>query len=155
MNTFTVNDIKLTVKEDNEFLKQYGLPKAFPCALVCLTTKPGFDGQVYVSSAFFNLTEESQQTLLTHEAGHVACKHLEIECDGLLIDDNIEAEADAWADSVLGEGAFDKFIDEQEHYLINHLKEKGKLTQEVEDAIKADCAKRKRIRLEWIAKHKT
>lgn len=155
MKTFTVKDIILAVKEDNEFLKQYGLPKALPCALVSLTTEPGFDGQVYVSSAFFNLSEESQKTILTHEAGHIACNHLEIACDGLLINEDVEAEADAWADNVLGEGTFDKFIDEQELYLINLLLEKGNLTQETEAAIRNDCAKRKRNRIEWIAKHKS
>lgn len=154
MDTFEINNIKLTVKEDNEFIAKYGIPKGFPCAVITLPLLNGFDGHVSVTSGFFSLSEESQKTMLTHEAGHAACGHLLIDVppDGLLINADIEAEADAWADSVLGDGAFDKFIKEHRLFLL----EKGgdKLTPELIEKINVEFRVRTSNRLAWIAKNR-
>lgn len=154
MNIFEVNNIKLSVKEDNEFIAKYGIPKGFPCALISLPLLKGFDGHVSVTSGFFCLSEESQKTMLTHEAGHAACGHLllDVPTDGLLINADIEAEADAWADSVLGIGAFDKFIEEQRLFLL--AKGGDKLTPDLIEKINEECRVRTSNRLAWIAKNR-
>lgn len=154
MDFFEVNNIKLSVKEDNEFIAQYGIPKGLPCAVVSLSTMEGFDGDVRVTSGFYRLSEESQRTMLTHEAGHVACGHLQQIPEGFegLVDNSImEAEADAWADSILGNGAFDKFIEENRQYLI--FKIGDALTPELIENINSECEARIANRKAWIAKN--
>lgn len=154
MDIFEINNVKLSVEEDNDFMAKYGIPKGLPCAIISLPLLKGFDGHVSVSAGFFRLSEESQQTMLTHEAGHAACGHLLIETptDGLLINADIEAEADAWADAVLGAGVFDKFIAENRSYVIAKIGDA--LTPDILASIDQDCEQRIAKRLEWIAKNK-
>lgn len=155
MNIFEVNNIKLSVMEDNEFMAKHGTPRGIPSALLSLSKTPEYDGVVRVTKAFFRLSEESQKAVLLHEAGHIACGHLNNlpeDFDGLVVNPDFEAEADVWADNILGEGAFDKFIEECRQVVIAKLGEHA--TPDLIEKINEECRVRTANRKAWIAKNR-
>lgn len=151
MFLFETSGLKIQVIEDNESMKSVGVPDFIPSAAVDSCNIEGIDAIVIVTEAFFKLTKESQQVILFHEAGHVACGHLELDeakTDDLVINEELEAEADAWAVNQIGVAAFDAA-----------LYECGKL---IADAVNADetvkaginesLEKRIALRNAWMAK---
>lgn len=155
MEIFEVNNIRLSVREDNEFMAKHGIPRGIPSALLSLSKIPEYDGDVRVTKAFYRLSLESQKAVLMHEAGHIACGHLKQvpdDFDGLIANPEFEAEADAWADDILGDGAFDKFIEECRQVIIAKLGEHA--TPELIEKINEECRLRTSNRLAWIAKNR-
>lgn len=107
---FEVAGFKIGVVVDNAKLASYGIQSFIPSAIVDRTTIAGIDGIVYTTTAFTELSDNTRRALLTHEVGHIACGHLELdscEGDGLVINERIEAEADAWAVARVGIVTFD------------------------------------------------
>lgn len=151
MFLFETSGLKIQVIEDNEKMKSMGVPEFIPAAAVDSTDIASLDGIVYVTSAFFNLSKESQQVILFHEAGHVACGHLKLDeakTSDLVINDQLEAEADAWAVNQTSVAAFDAA-----------LYECGKLIaiaisadETVKQAIAESLEKRIALRNAWMAK---
>ena len=110
MFLFETSGLTIQVIEDNTKMGSLGVPEYIPSAAVDSTDIKGIDAVVYVTSAFFKLTLPSQQVILFHEAGHVACGHLELDeakTSDLVINDDLEAEADTWAVTKSSIAAFD------------------------------------------------
>ena len=108
MNTFSVNGITLNIEVNDDFFESIMGELKAPSAM--LMSNEGDVGLVYIPSCFLELDKETQEILLTHEAGHVALRHIErltaenVDCSGetVVINAKIEAEADAWASKVVG-----------------------------------------------------
>lgn len=112
---FLCKGLLLLVVTNNDKMAEFGIPSWMPSAVCDRSNNPVYQGTVYVTDGFWKLTKEAQDVLLTHEAGHVACGHLDLEIcqsDELVINDQLEAEADAWAVSVVSEEKFDAAIRE-------------------------------------------
>lgn len=120
MHVFEIEGIRLNVVEDNDTFLAFGVDGVqHPAAAVSKAQLDGFNGHVIVTSAFFKLTAATQNALLTHEAGHVACGHLDLveaQTENLLINSQLEAEADAWATVRVG-NAFDVAVMECSNYV--------------------------------------
>ena len=103
MFTFIVKGITLNVIADDGILQNHGVPDWAPSAVV--DAKAGeMTGIVRVTKGFLEMDKKFQEILLTHEAGHIACNHFEINhpTDKIVENDRLEAEADAWAIQELG-----------------------------------------------------
>lgn len=110
---FEVAGFKIGVVVDDAKLATYGIHAFIPSAVVDRTVIAGIDGIVYTTSAFNELSDNTRRALLTHEVGHIACGHLDLdicEGEGLVINDQIEAEADAWAVARVGMVTFDRAV---------------------------------------------
>lgn len=144
MLKFSIGDITLSFKVDNAKMESYGIPGWMPSVVVDKTTEAGFAGAVTATSAFMKLSEEARNALLTHEAGHVACGHLELtNTDELVINAQLEAEADDWACSQIGDAAFDWAMDEAVEMI------KTMVPVEYHDSIEKDVAARRAARLNY------
>jgi hypothetical protein len=93
------------------------------------------------------LSIAAQIGILTHEAGHYASGHLDLEesksCD-LVNNPTMEAQADAWACSIIGDDAFDAFVTENIEFI------KQRVGTKFHSDIDYSVAVRKQHRLDWI-----
>ena len=124
---FEVSGIRLNVEINNDAFDRIGVPSFLPSAMVDCPTKHGIkdaDGACFVTSAFMQLPEFYRNIALTHEAGHVAMGHLELEeaaGNDLVINEKFEAEADNWAANIVGQAAFDSMMDALTHETLKAL----------------------------------
>lgn len=108
MNTFNIAGVSLLIIADDGVLSGYGVPEWMPAACVDTCSDSCFDGEVRVTPGFLTLSKEHQNALLTHEAAHVACGHLiaHPQKGEVVVDERLEAEADAWAIARVGYETF-------------------------------------------------
>lgn len=142
---FEVAGFKIGVIVDNAKLAAYGIQSFIPSAVVDRTTIAGIDGIVYTTSAFNELSDNTRRALLTHEVGHVACGHLDLdicEGEGLVINDRLEAEADAWAVARVGMSMFDRAVVECGNALITTLNADTATKAIIKDAVDKRIANR-------------
>jgi Zn-dependent protease with chaperone function len=112
---FLCKGLVLLVVTNNDKMGEFGIPSWMPSAVCDRSDNSAYQGKVYVTDGFWQLPETVQSVLLTHEAGHVACGHLDLEvCQGddLVINEVLEAQADAWAVAVVSEEKFDAALRE-------------------------------------------
>lgn len=151
MFLFEVEGIRLHVVKDDETFLAFGVNGIqHPAAAVSKTQLDGFNGHVIVTSAFFNLTEATQTALLTHEAGHVACGHLDLveaQTENLLINAQLEAEADAWATVRVG-NAFDVAVMECSEYVARVYA----VSDDIAELFVKETNERIALRDAWMAK---
>lgn len=152
MYTFTVKGYILTVETDNAAFEKFDVPSIVPAAMVDRPIRPETNGHVVVTSSFESLSKSTREILLTHEAAHVACNHLEGVGSELVINPQIEAEADAWACDIVGANAFDRACTEAIEVLCSKLISLD-LGEHVA-GVKHGLEERKRIRLEWISNNR-
>ena len=125
---FEVSGIRLNVEVNDDAFTRVGVPAFLPSAMVDCPAKHGVkdvDGACFVTSAFMQLPEHFRNIALTHEAGHVAMGHLELEesaGNDLVINERFEAEADKWAADIVGQVAFDSMMDALTHETLKALK---------------------------------
>ena len=151
MFLFETSGLKIQVIEDNESMKSVGVPEFIPSAAVDNCNVEGIDAVVIVTTAFFKLTKESQRVILFHEAGHVACGHLELEeaqTSDLVINDALEAEADAWAVRQTSVAAFDAALYECGELIAIAIN----ADETVKAGINESLEKRIALRNAWMAK---
>ena len=142
---FEVAGFKIGVVVDNAKLASYGIQSFIPSAIVDRTTIAGIDGIVYTTTAFTELSDNTRRALLTHEVGHIACGHLELdicEGDGLVVNETIEAEADAWAVTHVGMAMFDRAVVECGNALITTLKADAVTVTSIKNAVDKRIANR-------------
>ena len=142
---FEVAGFKIGVIVDNAKLAAYGIQAFIPSAIVDRTVIAGIDGIVYTTTAFTELSENTRRALLTHEVGHVACGHLDLDIcqdDGLVINDRLEAEADAWAVARVGMAMFDRAVVECGNALITTLKADAATVTIIKNAVDKRIANR-------------
>lgn len=142
---FEVAGFKIGVIVDNDKLAAYGIHAFIPSAVVDRTVIAGIDGIVYTTSAFTELSDNTRRALLTHEVGHIACGHLDLDIcqdDGLVINDRLEAEADAWAVARVGMVTFDCAVVECGNVLATTLKADAATKAVIKDAVDKRIANR-------------
>ena len=142
---FEVAGFKIGVIVDNDKLASYGIQAFIPSAVVDRTDIAGIDGIVYTTTAFTELSENTRRALLTHEVGHIACGHLELdicEGDGLVVNETIEAEADAWAVTHVGMAMFDRAVVECGNILATTLNADAATKAVIKDAVDKRIANR-------------
>lgn len=149
MKTITINGITVTVQTSDSAFQKYGVPAEVPAAMVEVTADFPHP-VVYTTTGFATLSDVSQAAVLAHEAGHVACGHLETHNEpGVLYDvPELEAQADAWASKVVGVSEFDRALAETVAIIKRHL---GKsLTPAVEDIIDQQILGRVNLRQKYM-----
>lgn len=151
MFLFETSGLKIKVIEDNETMKSVGVPEFIPSAAVDGSNVDGIDAVVIVTEAFFKLSKESQQAILFHEAGHVACGHLKLDeakTSDLVINDQLEAEADAWAVNQTSVAAFDAALYECGRAIAAAISADEVVKQSLNESIERRIA----LRNAWMAK---
>lgn len=146
---FEVSGVRLEVREDNDIFTAMGIPAFLPSAMVDEPSKHGVtaDGAVFVTSAFMRLPKYFRDIALTHEAGHVSLGHLSMITDDqrgeVIVDDQIEAEADRFAADIVGESAYDFMLDAVAYESLKAIREAGGNVTAAKPILDAEIEKRK------------
>lgn len=145
---FEVSGIRLEVREDNDMFTMMGAPDFLPSAMVDRPEKHGcsVDGAVFITKAFMRLPEYFRRIALTHEAGHVACGHLNYapeHTNEIIVDTRIEAEADRWAANIVGESAYDLMFDALSYETLKVIGEQGGNVVAAKPVLEEQIAERK------------
>lgn len=149
---FSTNNIMVIVVEDNDKMETLGIPSWMPSAVCDRSDADNYNAVVSVTTAFFKLSKASQDAFLTHECGHAALGHLDLDiCQGvdLVVNEELEAQADAWAVSVIGQDSFDAAIRECGELIIKTIN----ADIQTEMMISQDIQKRINLRNEWIERN--
>lgn len=144
MNTFTVDGYTAIVRSDDAVFAKYGVPTEVPAALLDKITGEEFP-VIFVTSGFSSLSSASQNAILTHEIGHIACGHLDkYNEEGVLYDiPELEAEADAWAAGRVGHDTFLESLDETVSILLTVLG--SRVTSEMKEELFGLVSRRKEL----------
>lgn len=149
---FKTGGINVFVVEDSYKMQTLGIPAWMPSAVCDRSNLGEYNAVVSVTPAFFKLTKASQDAFLTHECGHAALGHLDLDiCQGvdLVVNEVLEAQADAWAVSVIGQDSFDAAIRECGELIIKTIN----ADIQTEMMISQDIQKRINLRNEWIERN--
>ncbi len=147
MALFTTGGYTVDVRCDELKFEKFGIPGWIPSSFIARPEKDGSHPIVSVTPGFFDLSTMAQIGILTHEVGHYATGHLsweEAKSQDLVNNPIMEAQADAWACSILGDDAFDAFVAEASKFI------KQRVRVEFHSDIDYSVAVRKQHRLDWI-----
>ena len=147
MALFTIGGHTVDVKCDEQHFEKFGIPGWIPSAFIDRPVTDGSHPIVSVTPGFFDLSLAAQIGILTHEVGHYVMGHLdweEAKSQDLVNQPTMEAQADAWACSVLGDDAFDAFVAENVQFI------KQRVEIKFHDSIDYSVAVRRQHRLDWI-----
>lgn len=147
MALFTTGGYTVDVRCDEQHFEKFGIPGWIPAAFIARPSQDGSQPIVSVTPGFFDLSAKAQIGILTHEVGHYASGHLdweEAKSNELINNPAMEAQADAWACSIIGDDAFDAFVTENVQFI------KQRVEVKYHSDIDYSVAVRKQHRLDWI-----
>ena len=147
MALFTTGGYTVDVRCDEQRMEKLLIPGWIPAAVIDRPSQNGGHPVVSVTPGFFDLSIAAQIGILTHEVGHYASGHLdweEAKSQDLVNHPTMEAQADAWACSIIGDDAFDAFVTENIEYVKNRVEVK------YHSDIDYSLVVRKQHRLDWI-----
>lgn len=142
MNSFSYGELSVKVVLSNEAAAKYKIPAFIPCAF--MDTDEDGNHFIVVTDGFYALTEQTQKCILTHELGHLSLGHMtDTPKDEMVMNAQIEAEADAWASYIVGKEEFEKAVYESAAVTLDQLGNNGiNLTPEIRTAVRAEANKR-------------